>query len=77
MVELTCRAHEVCLNDKSMPFTRSEYAPIEIRLFLDRSIAEAFIDYCACLTLVLPLVHNAYRIELVCDGSSAIVKQLD
>jgi sucrose-6-phosphate hydrolase SacC (GH32 family) len=63
--------------DKSMPFTRSASIPVKIRLLLDRSVVEVFVDRSAVLTLVLPPVYSAYRVELFSDRTSTTVRQLD
>ena len=80
---LTCTANEVCLNDKIVPnyhdddHRREDQATVDIRLFLDRSVVEVFVDSRVCLTLVLQPPASPYRVELFSENSTAMVRQLD
>lgn len=63
-VQLTCLTDELRLNDKQLAFDRGA-APMTLRLFLDRSVIEVFVNDQVCLTLVLTDPAAAYQIELL------------
>ncbi len=76
-ITLTCTANETRLNDKLVSFKRENEPVVDIRLFLDRSVVEVFINSRVSLTLVLQSVASSYRVELFSEISDAILHQLD
>lgn len=73
---LTCTATETRLNDKSIPFHRDD-GNVDIRLFLDRSVVEVFVNACASLTLVRQPPAGSYRVELFSENAAATLRRLD
>lgn len=74
-VVLTCSPTEACLNDKIVVYQHNRES--EIRLFMDRSVIEVFIDNHASLTLVLQSVASLYRVVVFADRSSTVLRQFD
>lgn len=74
-VTLTSTPQAIRLNDKLMPYDR--VATVDLRLLLDRSVVEVFVDSRVALTVVLPPPASAYRVELFSDISPARLLQLD
>ena len=75
-ITLTCTPEEARLNDKTVALPR-DGAALELRLFLDRSVVEAFINERAALTFVLPPPASAYRVELFAGGGSATLRRME
>lgn len=74
-ITLACAEKEIYLNDKSISYQRHEL--VDIRLFLDRSVVEVFVDSRVALTLVLPPVASSYRVEVFSESDDATLSQLD
>jgi sucrose-6-phosphate hydrolase SacC (GH32 family) len=76
-ITLTSSTTEIRLNDKRLSFQRDPEAELDLRLLLDRSVVEVFINSQASLTLVLPPIPSRYRVELFSQDGHAQVLQLD
>ena len=76
-ITLTCTDNEARLNGKLVTYQRVAVASVDIRLFLDRSVVEVFIDNCAILTLVLQRPATSYRVELFSENSIATLRELE
>lgn len=76
-ITFICTANEACLNDKLVTYQRFDAASVDIRLFLDRSVVEVFIDNSATLTLVLQRPATSYRVELFSENSIATLRELE
>ncbi len=74
-ITLTCAEKKIYLNDKSISYQRHEL--VDIRLFLDRSVVEVFVDSHVALTLVLPPVASSYRVEVFSESDDATLSRLD
>ena len=75
-ITLTCAPDETRLQDMVILYRRDGEAAVDIRLFLDCSVVEVFIDDCASLTLTLPPIASSYRIELFSEGAASL-RRLD
>lgn len=73
---LTCSPQKICLNDKRVSFERMAATAVDIRLFLDQSVVEVFINAQVCLTVVLSAV-SPYQIELFAEPASATLHLLE
>lgn len=49
----------------------------DLRLFLDRSVIEVFINQCVCLTLVLQPETCIYRVEFFAENASVMLRQIE
>jgi beta-fructofuranosidase len=76
-IVFTCTPQEIRLNDKWLPFQREAEAEVDLRMFLDRSVVEVFINSQASLTLVLQPPVSSYRVELFAENGRATLRQLD
>ncbi|MCO5191628.1 MAG: glycoside hydrolase family 32 protein [Anaerolineae bacterium] len=74
---LSFTGDKVTLNDKSAHFESEDGRPVDVRLFLDRSVVEVFVDARVCLTLVIPAPAAAYQFELFCEVGSARLQRLE
>ncbi len=74
-VTLTVAPQEVRLNDKRVAYTRA--AESAIRLLLDHSVVEVFVDSAVALTLVLPPSASACQVEVFSENAPASLLALD
>ena len=73
----TCVLNEAVLNDKAVEYPMQEDGSLDVRLFLDRSVVEVFINSSASLSVVLQSVADAYSVEIFSHSTDTILQKLD
>ena len=76
-IQFTSAADELRLNDKSVPFYRDGTWDLDLRLFLDRSVIEVFINKRVSLTLVLQPEICIYRVEFFAENAIVMLRQIE
>ena len=74
---LTCTNQEARLNGRTAPLQLDAGERLDVRLFLDCTVVEVFINSRTCLSLVLEPHTSAYQVELYCHDGSASLLELE
>ncbi len=73
----TCVANKAVLNDKAVEYPMRENGSLDVRLFLDRSVVEVFINSSASLSVVLQSAADSYSVEIFSHGTDTMLQKLD